>query len=293
MQRLFILVAVFVLFFVGVSGLWKIAAGESTYTYGGRSLEKIIKNKRVKRSSWEKAPLKNLLTAIGKRIPISSARVEKENDQLERSGMNYTAREYEAKKLVFICLGLFLTGAFYLTGFLFGVALGVLVTLYLYFKVVGDLTDKLQKSDAAVLQELPQFVQAILAGIKTDRNIIHVIERYIPLSGPVLRPEITALTLEMNTGGVEKALLHFDSRMGVPEISRFTTILINIERGIDQGNALEYLTDDMLLLAAENVAKELSLRPAKLKRVLTPCVAFMSLGLIYVLIVNVFTSMRF
>lgn len=293
-MKLIILLAVFLFLIFGLSGLWRIAAGEeSAYAYGSKRLDKIVKRHKDKHSPWEQAPLKDLLTAVGHVIPVDPERIEKENGQLDRAGMNYTAQEYEAKKFIFIATGLLFTAAIYATGLLIAVPVGILLTLLLYFKTVEDLTKKLRRNDTKALQELPQFIQAILAGIKTDRDIIRVVERYIPLAGQALKPEITALAFSMHTGGVEKALRHFDNRMGLPEISRLVTILTNVERGIDQSNALEFLTADMLLLAAENVTRQLALRPPRLKRALVPCVIVMAMGLLYMLIGNIFTYMQF
>lgn len=280
------------LLFTGLRYLWGIATGDSVSAYGKKQLLKIEKVKRSKKSLWETHPFIGILTIIGTVVFVEPTKESKLKEQLSRAGLLYTPKEYMAKRVLFIFFGFALIFLIYSRQFYLGIPFGVIVAIYLQFRVNDELADKITVNNDQLLRELPQFVRSVISGLKTDRDIIRVIERFIPIAKPTLKPELETLVVDLKSGSVESALLHFDARLGLPEISRLVVILINIERGIDQANSLTYLANDMRLITRENTKRQYSLRPAKLMRALLPCILVDIVALMYVLIYNVLTGLH-
>lgn len=279
------------LLYKGLRDIAGIAMGESRYLYGQKQLSRIAKATKVKRSIWETAKFKPLLTALGAFIFIEQSKESKLTEQLKKAKMLYTPKEYTAKKFLFSGIGIIVILFCYMIGFIIGIPIGVILTLFLYFLVNDELKHKLTLSNIKILLELPQFIRAVITNMKTDRDLIHIVERYIPIAKETgLKPELITLVADLKSGNTETALMRFDTRLGLPEISRLVVILINIERGVDQTNALTFLANDMMLIARENIKRQYSVRPAKLNQQLLPCIVVDIIALMYVLVYSVMIS---
>jgi hypothetical protein len=65
-----------------------------------------------------------------------------------------------------------------------------------------------------------------------------------------------------------------------------------MSRGIDQTATLSYLADDMARQAKENIRKELSLRPGKMRRTYYPAIGVCIAMILYVLVVYVINNLN-
>lgn len=62
--------------------------------------------------------------------------------------------------------------------------------------------------------------------------------------------------------------------------------------GIDQTATLSYMADDMARQARENIRKELSLRPGKMRRTYYPAIGVCIAMILYVLVVYVINNLN-
>jgi Flp pilus assembly protein TadB len=280
----------FFLLFICFTGIWRVVTGEeSLHTNGKKRLKEMQKQQRMRNkiSPWEKEPLQKLLTYVGNHIVMEEDHERKEEEQLKRVGLNYTARQFEAKKVVFAICGLLFSFFLYFIGLVILAPIGLVVSVLLYFGVRDELADCMSKQNEPILQSLPPFILAVISNLKTDRDIISIIDRYIPFSEAGLKRELEKLVVEMKTSSIGAGLKSFDNRMSLSQITRLVNILVQLNRGIDQTEALKNLSDDMLLLTDDNITKILSTRPQKLRATLYPATILAAIELFYALFVSI------
>jgi len=142
----------------------------------------------------------------------------------------------------------------------------VLLAVGLYYKWIGEPDARLKKIASSISDELPRFVSVLNYSMSTDRDLLRAIERYIKIAKPALRGDLELLLLEMKAGNYTEALKRFDSRIGNSQLSAFVSGLIDAGRGVDQKTFFYLMEENMKALFIENRKKELSRRPAKVKK---------------------------
>ncbi len=100
------------------------------------------------------------------------------------------------------------------------------------------------------------------------------------------------LLAELESGNTQSALIHFENRLGTPEAFRLCAALRDMSTGVDQTATLGYMADDMARQAKENIRKELSLRPGKMRRTYYPAIGVCIAMVLYVLVVYVVQNLN-
>ena len=167
------------------------------------------------------------------------------------------------------------------------ITLGVVV----YFHFNGEIKDKLKAKDKLIEAELPKFIRAVVQGLKTEKDIIKLLETYQTIAGPGLKYDIEVLIMDLKSGNFEEGMTEFDKRLGNSYVSRLSKALIAVNRGDDQSSMLNYLLSDMGLLAKEMMQRELNKRPGRVKMLVIPIVIVAVAALFYVIGMNLFTSL--
>ena len=155
-----------------------------------------------------------------------------------------------------------------------------------------DLTEKLKAKDAAISQEMPRFVRTICRSLRTNRDILTAFQSDRKVAGPALCAELDILIASLRSGSVLQALQQFQRRIGNEDAFRLCSTLIEIDRGVDQTATLDYLADDMARAARLAMQKELSTRPAAMRRTYLPAVAVCVILILYVLVVFVMNQVN-
>lgn len=277
----------FTIFVFIVFGLYQIFLGTtssfSTKLTGTKMIGKIRKQSESK-DIWKQKPFVDVIRYLSKHVFIQPSRKLTLENQLTRTGMDYTPAEYVARSYCAGGIGLILT---LISLLLHSAALSILCLLFagfLYLKNRDEVSDKVKKINDTIRAELPQFTKMIEASIYSEKDIVRIIQRYTKIAGPEFRRELEILLLEMNTGSVPVALQNFDARLNMIEVSRLSRALINIERGIDQGATLTFLANDMNLLEREHSKVILAKRPGKMKRAILPAAIVMVIAMFYVFV---------
>lgn len=208
-------------------------------------------------------PLSKLLAVF---IKIDDYKRVKLKRNLSRANIPLTPEEYYAKAivtsvlvilsaLIFIPLGI---PVLTLTVF----ALGVI----LFFKEIQSVDDKLKHINNQILKELPRFIRTYNHSCGSKVSVVDVIEKYRDVAGKYFRYDLDVLITDLKTGNEELALQKFDDRVNIPQLSTFVSGVIGTSKGIDQKTFFYLMEKDMKVLAKENLKKEISKRPAKIRK---------------------------
>lgn len=224
-------------------------------------------------------------------IKIADYKKKRMEIQLARADIDFTPQEYFARSILmsavsfigsFLLLSVTMQNMKYIS-----VILGIVV----FFHFHGEIKDKLKVKDKLIEAELPKFIRAIVQGLKTEKDIIKLLETYQTISGQGLKYDIEVLIMDLKSGNFEEGMTEFDKRVGNAYVSRLTKALIATNRGDNQESSLNYLISDMGTLAKEMMQRELNKRPGRVKLVVIPIVVVAVVALFYVIGMNLFTSL--
>lgn len=227
------------------------------------------------------APLIRLERLKEKRMKVSLARAE----------IPLSPKEYYARSLGMSAFTLFGGGLLVVSTMKNMIPVVVVLTVIVYYHFHGEIKDKLKAKDKLIESELPKFIRAIVRGLKTEKDIIKLLEIYVTIAGKGLQYDIEILIVDLKSGSFEDGMLDFEKRLGNAYISRLSKALISINRGDNQDAALNHLLSDMALLAKETMQRELSKRPGKVKIMVIPIVVVGIFTLFYVIGVHLFNSL--
>lgn len=264
--------------------------GYDVYRKKSKTLSKIIRWRRRERDIWSIGIFHNVLKIVAPLIPLSEDGERKMEDDLRRADIPYSAKEYYAKAILSSLLGVVIAIFAGATKFYLLVLCGLVISVWLFFKNYDQVKDTLKDKYQLIENEIPAFIRSIESGLRSDHDIIHVIERYNKIANPAMKSELEILLADMEASSVPQALMRFDSRMNSPEISRLCSALIEWERGVDSSQQLSYLATDMTNLHRELIQRELDKRPGKMKRAMMPSVIILIIMMFYMLLKAVVES---
>lgn len=233
-------------------------------------------------------PVVKLVAPFFNIADFKEKRMEK---QLKRAGIPFTPKEYYARSCV-MAVGVFVIAYIMLSLAVKNLSfVSVVLAVVVFFHFHGEVRDKLKAKDKLIEAELPKFIRAIVQGLRTEKDIIKLLETYQTISGPGLKYDIEVLIMDLKSGNFEEGMTEFEKRLGNSYVSRLAKALIAVNRGDDQSSMLNYLLSDMGLLAKEMMQRELNKRPGKVKMLVIPIVLVAVVALFYVIGVNLFTSL--
>lgn len=280
------------LLFFGMKTIFTAWATKDYSYIGRRALTRMQKWRIKKADIWTVFPLKQLLSFISHVVYVNDTQVLNLSRSLSNAGLTITPKEFIARKYIIIASGFCVMAISYFLNFYIGLFIGGLVTVYALMKQRDALNTKIKKKERMIIDEMPRFVRSVCRSLESDRDLYNVIVSYRKVAGPELGGELDVLLAEMSTGNVQKALVHFDYRLGTSEASRLCGALRDMSMGIDQTVTLNYIADDMARRAKENIRKELSLRPGKMRRTYYPAIAICIAMIMYVLVVYVINNLN-
>lgn len=227
------------------------------------------------------APLIRLEPLKEKRLKVS----------LDRAEIPLSPREYYARSIGMAGLTLLGGSLLVLTAVRNTLPVVIILSVIVYYHFNGEINDRLKAKDKLIESELPKFIRAIVRGLKTENDIIKLLEIYVTIAGKGLKYDIEVLIVDLKSGSFEDGMLDFEKRLGNAYISRLSKALISINRGDNQDAALNHLLSDMAVLAKESMQRELSKRPGRVKLMVIPIVIVGIFTLFYVIGVHLFNSL--
>ncbi|MEG0778499.1 MAG: hypothetical protein RSE64_06110 [Oscillospiraceae bacterium] len=286
------LVAISILVFFGLSSIWSAKASGTHSAVGRKALAKMRKWQKTRIHLWDSFPLRKLLELITRVVFVDEATSASLGKKLSKAELPLTPREYTARKYLILAFGALPIGICMALKFYIGVVLGILATAYLLMKQRDALDVKIKQKDLLIAQEMPRFVRTICRNLQSNRDLFSVIKTYRKVAGAELAVELDILLAEMQAGNMQNALAHFESRIGTPEAFRLCAALRDMSMGVDQTATLDYLADSMASQAKENIRRELSLRPGKMRRTYYPAIGICIAIIMYVLVNYVINNLN-
>jgi len=278
------------LLFLGLKTICAVTQGRSFA--GSRTLSKLFGRQRKQHDIWASPPLKQLTALVAHAVPMDEAAASRLERNLEKASLTITPQEYTARRYLIVAAGILLAAPCSILHFYFGILIAVLGMVFALMKQRDALNVRIRTKERAVLAEMPRFVRSICRSLQSSRDLEAVIGAYRKVAGSELGGELDILLPEMRSGNVQTALLHFENRLGTSEASRLCGALRGMSLGIDQSATLNYLADDMAQQAKENIRKELSLRPGKMRRTYYPAIGVCIAMILYVLVVYVIHNLN-
>ena len=259
---------------------------------GRKALRQADKWQNRKRDVWDAPILRKLSNLAEKLVFLDRAERERLERTLKRAGFSLTPEVFTARKFVILAFGALGILLCALAKFWLGIPLAVLAAVYGLMRQKEQLTGKLKEKDDEITQDMPRFVRTVCKNLQSNRDIYAALASYRTVANPTLGAELDILLAEMRSGSVSAALQQFASRIGTDAAYRFSSALTEMERGVDQRAALEYLADDMARQARLNIQKTLSTRPAKMRQTYLPAVGVCVVMILYVLVVFVMDQLN-
>ncbi len=292
MMTILTLLLIAALLFVAFKTIYTARTTKSYSYVGRRKLTAVSGRERRRGGIWMMTPIRQLLAAISRLVYTGEAAHSKLGKDLSRAGLTIAPREYMARKYLIILGCVCLAALCFFLRFYPGILIAALLLAFGLMKHRDALNARIKKKDATIAQEMPRFVKTICRSLQSDRDLYNVISAYRKVAGPELGAELEILLAEMDSGNTQGALIHFENRLGSPEAFRLCAALRDMDTGIDQTATLAYIADDMARQAKEDIRKELSLRPGKMRRTYYPAIGVCIAMILYVLVVYVANNLN-
>ncbi len=234
------------------------------------------------------APFVKILSPL---VHMEDFKEKRMSMQLARAAIPLTPKEYIARSFLMAIAATVLSGLLLSVTMSNMLPVSAILGVVVYFHFNSEIKDKLKAKDKLIESELPKFIRAIVQGLKTEKDIIKLLETYQTIAGDGLRYDIEVLIMDLKSGNFEDAMVAFDKRVGNAYVSRLTKALVAVNRGDNQDSTLNYLISDMGLLAKEMMQRELNKRPGRVKIVIIPIVLVAVGTLFYVIGMHLFSSL--
>lgn len=233
-------------------------------------------------------PIIKLLSPLIRMEPLKEKRMK---ISLARAEIPLSPKEYYARSIGMSAFTLLGGGLLVISTMKNMLPVVAVLAVIVYYHFHGEIKDKLKAKDKLIENELPKFVRAIVRGLKTEKDIIKLLEIYETIAGKGLKYDIEVLIMDLKSGNFEDGMLDFEKRLGNAYVSRLSKSLVSMNRGDNQEAALNHLLSDMALLAKETMQRELNKRPGKVKIMVIPIVVVGIFTLFYVIGVHLFNSL--
>ena len=208
-------------------------------------------------------------------------KVQLETD-LKTAQMDITPEMFKANAIIKACL----IGALAIpVAFIFPLLVPVVLFLavFLYRMESKSVSVRIRAKREKIEYELPRLVSNIEKTLSHNRDVVYMLESYVPNAGPELKHELEITIADMKSGNYEGAITRLESRVGSSMMSDVCRGLIGILRGDDNRIYWASLALKFNDTARQQLRLQAQKVPRKVKR-LSMCllICFM---LIYVVVI--------
>ncbi|SCJ45030.1 Flp pilus assembly protein TadB [uncultured Clostridium sp.] len=226
------------------------------------NLNKRTKNKKTKNIE---VLFLEYATKLSKRIKLDDYKKERlemtlRSAQIKLSPETYIADVYIKTGIVVILSIL----AFLINPFL-GIVF-ILIAILTYTKEYGKAESILRKRKSKIEYELPKFAMTIEQELKTDRDVLRILETYQKYSNSSLGNELEITIADMRSGSYEEALRRFESRIGSSSLSDILRGLTGVLNGNDETLYFRILANNLAELQYQRLRGIALKRPKKIKK---------------------------
>lgn len=251
------------------------------YLKTSKSVKMISKKQRGKTSSVD-VWLGGIASSIAKIIRLNEyKRAELEND-LKTARMDITPEQYKANAIVkALVIGIFAIPMLFIFPLLSPVIL--IASVIVYNGENKKAGKKIKEKRRIIEYELPRFVSTVEKTLKHSRDVLYMIESYIPSAGDEFKHELNITAADMRSSNYEAAITRLEGRIGSPMMSDVCRGLIGILRGDEMAIYWSTLALKFADVHRQALKQKAQIVPKKVKR-LSVCLlaCFM---LVYVVVI--------
>lgn len=209
--------------------------------------------------------LDDLASKISNFVIINEYKKNKIATKLSIAGIFKTPEKFMAENYVRTFLPVIISIPL---SFIFPIILPItlVIAVRIYFKNLNSLDIHLKNTREKIEYEIPRFTRDITEYLKSDRNVLAMLERYKNTAGEELKRELEITIADMKTGNYETALTRFEARIQSPMLSDVIRGLIAVLRGDNSQFYFHILAHDFKILELERLKAEAIKRPSKIKK---------------------------
>ena len=184
----------------------------------------------------------------------------------KEEALEITPEQYMADAIVkALMVGILAIPAFFISVFFGFLILGI--ALFVYFSESKKVTRKIRQKRANIEYELPRLVGHIEKLLTHSRDIIYILESYIPIAHPELKEELFITVAEMrSSGNIRNALDSLDKRIGSAWLSEVVRALETVENSADTTALWTSLSMKFKELQRLNLKAQANAIPRKVKK---------------------------
>ncbi len=202
---------------------------------------------------------------LSKIIKLDKLHHDKIKSALFIANINLSPEKYMAKAFVKSLLFSLLAIPVTLISPLFSLAIIGLAVL-LWFSEYFFAFDYVKKRRKIIEREIPRFASTVAQSIEANRDILKILSSYINVAGTEFAHELDITIADMKSSNYENALIRLDTRVGSLLLSDVIRGLVGVLRGDKQEMYFKMICFDMRQIEQNNLKKEASLRPEKMKK---------------------------
>jgi archaeal flagellar protein FlaJ len=135
----------------------------------------------------------------------------------------------------------------------------------MYFKEIRKADEQLKVKREQIEGELPRFVATIEQNLKSNRDVLAMLEHYKQHAGEIFSNELGILTADMRSSSYEAALTRFEARFNSPKLSDVVRGLIGVLRGDNGAVYFQMLSHDFKALELQRLRGEALKIPPKIR----------------------------
>ena len=259
------------------------------YLKTSKSGKSISKKQREKTSSVD-VWLGGIANSLAKIIRINEyKRAEMLND-IRTARLDITPEQYKANAIVkALVLGVFAIPMLFIFPLLSPVIL--IAALVVYNSENKKAGQKIKEKRQQIEYELPRFVSTVEKTLKHSRDVLYMLESYIPNAGEEFKHELNITVADMRSSNYEAAITRLESRIGSTMMSDVCRGLIGILRGDDMAlywSNLSLKFADVYRQRLKQIAQKV---PKKVKRLSVALLVCFMLVYVVVIMYQIFDSL--
>ena len=259
------------------------------YLKTSKSVKSISKKQREKTSSVD-VWLGGIANSLAKIIRINEyKRAEMLND-IRTARLDITPEQYKANAIVkALVLGVFAIPMLFIFPLLSPVIL--IAALVVYNSENKKAGQKIKAKRQQIEYELPRFVSTVEKTLKHSRDVLYMLESYIPNAGEEFKHELNITVADMRSSNYEAAITRLESRIGSTMMSDVCRGLVGILRGDDMAlywSNLSLKFADVYRQRLKQIAQKV---PKKVKRLSVALLVCFMLVYVVVIMYQIFDSL--
>ena len=260
------------------------------YLKTSKSVKTLSKRQREKTSSVD-VWLGGIANSLAKIMRLNEyTRAELEND-LRTARMDITPEQYKANAIVkALVLGVFSIPMLFIFPLLSPVIL--IASLVVYNSENKKAGKKIKEKRQIIEYELPRFVSTVEKTLKHSRDVLYMLETYIPNAGEDFKHELNITVADMRSSNYEAAITRLESRIGSPMMSDVCRGLIGILRGDEMALYWSALSLKFADVYRQQLKQRAQKVPKKVKRLSIALLVCFMLVYVVVIMYQIFDSLQ-